>query len=190
MPELPDIELYLHALRPRLVGRPILGIRLGALVALNVARQLTPRRLVLVDPVFDGETWFKQALRSNLTTQLTAFRKVVESRDQMFERVRSGNGTCSLGGYDVGQRFLQSVIVNTTRSTAAGLLALKDATRLNLLFGNEASAQSAADLVRMLGTGVDIQVIQTQHPPIWSEAAMSGPGCETFQESMLAMTNT
>ena len=30
MPELPDIELYLHALRPRLVGRSILGVRLAS----------------------------------------------------------------------------------------------------------------------------------------------------------------
>jgi formamidopyrimidine-DNA glycosylase len=30
VPELPDIELYLHALRPRLVGQPLQGIRLAS----------------------------------------------------------------------------------------------------------------------------------------------------------------
>ena len=30
MPELPDIELYLHALRPRLVGRPVAAVRLAS----------------------------------------------------------------------------------------------------------------------------------------------------------------
>lgn len=30
MPELPDIELYLHALRPRVVGRPIVDVRLAS----------------------------------------------------------------------------------------------------------------------------------------------------------------
>ncbi len=30
MPELPDIELYLHALRPRLLGRTITGVRVAA----------------------------------------------------------------------------------------------------------------------------------------------------------------
>lgn len=30
MPELPDIELYLHALRPRLVGRPVTNVRLAS----------------------------------------------------------------------------------------------------------------------------------------------------------------
>lgn len=30
MPELPDVELYLHALRPRLLGRPILAIRVAS----------------------------------------------------------------------------------------------------------------------------------------------------------------
>ncbi len=30
MPELPDIELYLHALRPRIVGHPLQRIRLAS----------------------------------------------------------------------------------------------------------------------------------------------------------------
>src|SRR5687767_13035363 len=30
MPELPDILLYLHALRPRIVGRPVRGVRLAS----------------------------------------------------------------------------------------------------------------------------------------------------------------
>jgi len=30
VPELPDIELYLHALRPRLLGHTIIGVRVGA----------------------------------------------------------------------------------------------------------------------------------------------------------------
>ena len=29
MPELPDVELYLHALRPRVLGQPVDGVRLG-----------------------------------------------------------------------------------------------------------------------------------------------------------------
>jgi len=30
MPELPDVELYLHALRPRVVGRTLLGVRIAS----------------------------------------------------------------------------------------------------------------------------------------------------------------
>ena len=29
MPELPDIELYLHALRPRLLGHAVTGVRIA-----------------------------------------------------------------------------------------------------------------------------------------------------------------
>lgn len=39
MPELPDIELYLHALRPRLLGRPIRGVRVASPF---VVRSTTP----------------------------------------------------------------------------------------------------------------------------------------------------
>lgn len=45
MPELPDIEAYLEALRPRVVGRPLLGIRL-----------LNPFLLRTVDPPLDAVT--------------------------------------------------------------------------------------------------------------------------------------
>ena len=51
MPELPDIELYLHALRPRLVGRPILGIRLASPFLL---RTTTPDIQTLVGRTVTG----------------------------------------------------------------------------------------------------------------------------------------
>jgi len=37
MPELPDIEAYLHALRPRLLGRPVLRVRRGSPFILRTA---------------------------------------------------------------------------------------------------------------------------------------------------------
>ena len=43
MPELPDILLYIHALRPRIVGQPIAGIRLTS-----------PFLLRSVDPSLDA----------------------------------------------------------------------------------------------------------------------------------------
>ncbi len=49
MPELPDIEAYLVALRPRLVGEPLLGMRLGSPFLLRTVRDLSDlpgRRIV------------------------------------------------------------------------------------------------------------------------------------------------
>ncbi len=41
MPELPDIEAYLVALRPRLVSKPLLGLRLGSPFLLRSVRDLS-----------------------------------------------------------------------------------------------------------------------------------------------------
>ena len=35
MPELPDVELYLHALRPRIVGEAIVGVRVASFSVLK-----------------------------------------------------------------------------------------------------------------------------------------------------------
>lgn len=38
MPELPDVELYLHALRPRVLGQPLEGVRLASISLLKTFR--------------------------------------------------------------------------------------------------------------------------------------------------------
>ena len=53
MPELPDIELYLHALRPRLIGRPIAAVRLASPF---LVRTTTPDIQTLVQRTVRGLT--------------------------------------------------------------------------------------------------------------------------------------
>ena len=68
MPELPDVELYLHALRPRVVGQPITGVRVASFAVLKtydppidriVGRSVVDLRRVGKRVVFDlDEEWF------------------------------------------------------------------------------------------------------------------------------------
>lgn len=68
MPELPDVELYLHALGPRVVGQPIDGIRVASFSVLKtydppidaaVGRSISGLRRVGKRIVFElGDEWF------------------------------------------------------------------------------------------------------------------------------------
>lgn len=168
----------------------ILGIRLGAAVALKVAANLRPRVVVLYDPVIDGEAWLMQALRSNLTTQLTAYRKVVESRSDMFRRVLNGEGTCNVAGYDIGSRFAHSLVTRNEKSTIDDLLTLIGSSRVHLVYSSQGSAQASSNLHTALHGKVDIRISSSQEPPVWAESAMSGTQCAWFHANMLAIAGT
>ena len=165
----------------------ILGIRLGAAVAIDLALRLAVRQVVLVDPITDGEAWLMQALRSNVTTQLTAYRKVVESRADMFQRVLAGNGTCSLCGYDIGQRFIQSVVAITPRGVAGGLSALQRRVRLHVLVSDDANAQSMEQLKQSVNPPIEVRPIGREDPPVWSEAASSGSKSSEIKKALLSI---
>jgi formamidopyrimidine-DNA glycosylase len=68
VPELPDVELYLHALRPRVVGEEVTGVRVASISVLKtydppighiVGRNVVDLRRVGKRIVFDlDDTWF------------------------------------------------------------------------------------------------------------------------------------
>lgn len=94
----------------------LIGLRLGASVAATFAASARDasqysmvRRgpLILWDPVIDGESYFQELLRTNLSTQLAVFGKVQESREVLMERIRNG-GTANVDGYEIGLPLLES----------------------------------------------------------------------------------
>lgn len=88
----------------------LVGLRLGASFAALYAernaesgrhQQLLNGPLVLWDPVLDGEAYFLEVLRANLSAQLAAYGKVIETREKMLERILAG-GTANVDGYEIG----------------------------------------------------------------------------------------
>lgn len=82
----------------------LLGIRSGALVAAAAAAPLSASRIVLLEPPVDGNAWLQEGLRANLTTQLSCFKKVLETREQMAERLQAG-GTVNVQGHEIDAGF-------------------------------------------------------------------------------------
>jgi exosortase A-associated hydrolase 2 len=101
----------------------LIGLRLGAtLAALLAESQTSPRLrgapLLLWDPILDGDSYFQELLRSNLSTQLAVYGKVVDNREVLTARIRAG-GTVNVDGYEIGKALLDSCGVNTLLSTEA-----------------------------------------------------------------------
>ena len=106
----------LAARAPRADRIGLVGLRFGAaLAALFVERaraagthaKVTQAPLVLWDPVLDGESYIQELLRINLSTQLSGYGKVRESREQLVEHIRQG-GVANVEGYEIGQALLES----------------------------------------------------------------------------------
>lgn len=114
-----DLSAALDVLKARCPGVKrigMIGMRFGASLAALLAEQdeahashpqLIDGPLVLWEPVLDGENYFQELLRSNLSTQLAVFGKVVENREVLQERIRAG-GVANVDGYDIGQSLFNS----------------------------------------------------------------------------------
>lgn len=86
----------------------LFGLRLGADLALRAAQATRAQRALLWEPIADGSAYFQECLRINLTTQLAVHKKVVENREQMMERLRSGD-TVNIQGHEVSARLADGI---------------------------------------------------------------------------------
>lgn len=79
----------------------LVGLRFGAMLAARVAEvDASINRLILWDPVLDGERYMQEVLRTNLTTQLALHGKVIENREKLIDNMRSGR-TINVDGYEM-----------------------------------------------------------------------------------------
>lgn len=94
----------------------VIGLRLGASIAALLAEAaardtalecVREGPLVLWEPVIDGEAYFQEILRSNLSTQLAVYGKVLENREVLQARIRAG-GVVNVDGYELGKLLFDS----------------------------------------------------------------------------------
>lgn len=120
-----DIEAAVGRLREECPGLDevgLLGLRLGGtFAALSAERLPGIDRLVLWDPIVDGGRYMQEVLRSNLTSQLAAYGKVVQDRKALVESLNEGK-SINVDGYEIGREFYEqaSAIELSSGSTAFG----------------------------------------------------------------------
>jgi exosortase A-associated hydrolase 2 len=94
---------------PELKKVTLVGLRLGgAIAALAAAGRADVERLVLWDPVINGADYMQSVLRSNLMFQMAQFRKVVEGREALVERLDRGE-TINVEGYELSAPMFRQI---------------------------------------------------------------------------------
>lgn len=118
-----DIEAGVGRLREEYPGLDevgLLGLRLGGtFAALSAERLPGIDRLVLWDPVVDGGRYMQEVLRSNLTSQLAAYGKVLQDRKALVESLNEGK-PINVDGYELGREFYeQASAINLLNGSTA-----------------------------------------------------------------------
>ncbi|TAK87062.1 MAG: hypothetical protein EPO12_01630 [Aquabacterium sp.] len=142
----------------------LLALRSAALVAASAAASVAATRLLLLEPTPDGQAWLQEGLRANLTTQLSCFKKVVETREQMAARLHSGD-TVNVHGHEIDAGF--SGLVGGWR--LAELLELSRA-RADLVHLSRKGGAAAPAAWQTLATGGQVTLHACHAPPMWAES--------------------
>ncbi len=108
---LSDITAAAACLRERSTAADLrislLGLRFGATLAALAAQRLgRVARLILWEPVVDGEAYLKEMLRSNLVTQTAVYKEIRFTREDLIAQMQRGD-TINIDGYQIGYRFYE-----------------------------------------------------------------------------------
>jgi alpha/beta superfamily hydrolase len=108
---LADLEAAVHMAGRRTGQMPIvLGVRLGATVALAAVKRGTPLGgLILWEPVVDAAQYVHQLLRVNVSTQMVALGRIERDRSELIADARRG-GIVSVNGFGLSGPFIDALL--------------------------------------------------------------------------------
>ena len=88
----------------------VLGVRLGATLALAAVKQGTPLGgLVVWEPVVDAAQYVHQLLRVNVSTQMVALGRIERDRSELIADARRG-GIVSVNGFGLSGPFIDALL--------------------------------------------------------------------------------
>lgn len=162
-----DIHAAAAELRRRLptVTRVnLLGLRYGAsLAVLAAAGDPAVGRLVLWDPIVDMAQYLQDQLRSNLTTQMVLYGKVVTNRDELVARIRAGEFV-NIDGYGLGNPFFDQACAIRLPEVAAQVQA-----PVRIVEIARASQAPRADLQALAAAFPDADLQRVEELQFWKE---------------------
>ena len=175
---LEDIAAVVAVLKlrqPSCVDIALVGLRFGAtLAALSAARRNDITRLALWDPIVDGSAYAQSLLWINLAYQMAAFKRVVEGRDKLVERMRRGEAV-NIEGYALTESFFRQI----SSIRMSDVLPAFPGRTLVLQPGTEGSA--AAPGFRELATaGPKVTALTVAQQPLWKETKTFFQRAEAF----------
>jgi alpha/beta superfamily hydrolase len=108
---LSDISAAMSTLADKadILNMGLIGVRFGATLAALAASRNKVDTLALISPIISGQTYMDQCLRSNLTTQMAAYKKILKDRTQLVEELMDGRPV-NIDGYLVGKALYEQMI--------------------------------------------------------------------------------
>jgi len=165
----------------------LIGLRLGAafaallLESASDSPRLRSAPLVLWDPVLDGDAYFQELLRSNLSTQLAVYGKVIDNREVLTARIRAGE-TVNVDGYEIGKDLLESCGVATLLTTEAKR---HDGPTLVVQIAASDAQKERADLKALAASYSQGTLLRAAEQPFWREIKPFYPRASQLQEATL-----
>lgn len=143
----------------------LLGLRLGATVAMKVADEVEDiRHLVLWAPVTDGEKYLQEMLRVNLLTQMATYKEIRQERPALVAEMQEGR-TVNVDGYEMGWSLYSTV---SEYKPDAGRHAFGGPC---LIVQIDRQPRPAADLARLAQSYGDATLLFAQEEAFWKEIA-------------------
>lgn len=108
---LSDIGCAMRTLNSKISGLNdvgLIGLRFGATLAALATERSDVSRLVLWDPIIDGNQYMQEILRSNLMTQTVIFKKVERDRKMLIQDLMEGM-TVNADGYEIGRKLYEGI---------------------------------------------------------------------------------
>jgi len=105
-----DIKCALQLVRGKFgpeIKISLLGLRLGATLAALVAEEESDvNRLILWDPIINGQKYMKQMLRINIATQSAVYKEIRFNSEALIQKMKQGE-TTNIDGYEISWPFFE-----------------------------------------------------------------------------------
>ena len=108
---LSDIGCAVRTLREKIPGLNdvgLIGLRFGATLAALAAERNDVSRLILWDPIIDGNQYMQEILRANLMTQTVIFKTVQKDRQMLVQDLLEGK-TVNADGYEISRKLYEGI---------------------------------------------------------------------------------
>jgi len=172
---LSDIRSAVEVIRQRAKVRRVglVGFRFGGtLASLACSGMSGIDFLIIVAPVINGTTYIEQCFRSNLTTQMRTYKKIVKNRTALFHDLLEGR-TVNYEGYELTRDLVEQIqsIDLPTRppSGVAEVLLIDIAKKTDDFPGGEIKALAAnwrAGVTEVEAMGLSAERFWLEHRPI------------------------
>ncbi len=173
-----DLSMTLETAQPdRRVPVYLLGLRLGALLALETANEIRGTRAVILwSPCLDGTQYMNQFLRLRVASQIIGEAGETTSIQELRERL-SCEGVVEIAGYELAQELVAEIDKSDIVSLAASLRSPIHWFDVTSREDRKAAPVVSRTVSKLGDLGCNVRIHSIHGPPFWAtpELAHSQP---------------